>query len=128
MVGVGNSAKAAAIAADIGEHTLLTKAAAKDLGTYQGLNDLDLFDMEYWSLEQAKLGKSKGLPFDGRVVAITGGAGAIGSATAAAFRGEGAEIVLLDINQGEVSTTADQIGGFGISCDVTQRDQVESAF
>ena len=128
LFGLGGSFGAASIAADLAETTVSVVTASERLGKFESIGESDVFDMEYWSLEQAKLGKSKGLPFDGRIVAITGGAGAIGSATAAAFRGEGAEIALLDINQGEVSTTADQIGGFGISCDVTQRDQVESAF
>ncbi|PPR18893.1 MAG: (S)-1-Phenylethanol dehydrogenase [Alphaproteobacteria bacterium MarineAlpha9_Bin7] len=128
LFGLGGSLGAASIAADLAETTVSVVAASERLGKFESIGESDIFDMEYWSLEQAKLGKTKVLPLDGRIVAITGGAGAIGSATAAAFRGEGAEVALLDINQGEVLTTADQIGGFGISCDVTQRDQVESAF
>ena len=58
-----------------------------------------MFDMEYWSLEQAKLGAAKELPLAGQIAVVTGAAGAIGSATAKAFAAAGAEVALLDIDE-----------------------------
>ena len=60
--------------------------------------DKDLFDMEYWSLEQAKLGKTLLLPLQGKVTVTTGAGGAIGSALVKVFETAGAEIVAVDIN------------------------------
>ena len=68
----------ARIAADIAEHTLRAKALADAIGRYAALADGDLFDMEYWSLEQAKLGKATEPPLAGQVALVTGAAGAIG--------------------------------------------------
>src|SRR5207247_9263189 len=49
----GRTKQDARIAADIAEHTLRAKALANAIGRYTALGDADLFDMEYWSLEQA---------------------------------------------------------------------------
>ena len=62
----------------------------------------DLFDVEYWSLEQAKLNKAK-KELQGNVVVITGGTGEIGKATYKLFKKYGAEIVLLDINKSKIN-------------------------
>ena len=62
---------------------------------YKFIPEKDLFDVEYWSLEQAKIKKTKKI-LQGNVVVITGGFGAIGSATYKLFKNYGAEIVLLD--------------------------------
>ena len=96
VVGVGVHAKAASIASDLAEHTVLTKMASRALGAYQGLDELDLFDMEYWSLEQAKLGKKKPAPLEGKVALITGGAGAIGEGIGEVLAAQGAAIALVD--------------------------------
>src|SRR5690606_18966149 len=96
MIGVGGSPGAARIAADLYEHTIDSIDDAEAVGTYQALPETDLFDMEYWSLEQAKLGKAKPRPLDGRVVFITGAARGIGAATARAFARAGASLYLVD--------------------------------
>ena len=57
LVGLGKDAKAAAIAGDLGEQTARIINAAEEIGRFQPINEADLFDMEYWSLEQAKLQK-----------------------------------------------------------------------
>jgi rhamnose utilization protein RhaD (predicted bifunctional aldolase and dehydrogenase)/NAD(P)-dependent dehydrogenase (short-subunit alcohol dehydrogenase family) len=96
VIGVGRSRREAAIAADITVHTLRTKARVAALGPYRGLPPADLFDMEYWSLEQAKLGRRSTPPLAGRVAVVTGGAGAIGVGIAAELLREGAHVVLVD--------------------------------
>ncbi len=74
----GRTKQDARIAADIAEHTMRAKALANAIGRYTALADGDLFDMEYWSLEQAKLGKAKEPLLAGQVALVTGAAGAIG--------------------------------------------------
>jgi len=55
LVGIGKSAKEAAIAADLAEQGARVVLSAEALGRFTPLSESDLFDMEYWSLEQAKL-------------------------------------------------------------------------
>lgn len=84
IVGMGGNAKAASAAADLAEQNMRVRMIAEDAGGFYPLGEKDQFDCEYWSLEQAKLGKGKPPVFQGKVVMITGGAGAIGLATAKA--------------------------------------------
>ncbi len=121
LFGVGNTSKDARIAADLAETTVEVVADAERLGTYECIPEPDIFDIEYWSLEQAKLGAAAEKPLARRIAVVTGGASGIGAATAAAFAKEGAEVVVLDR---DVSKTK----GFAIACDVTKADQVRAAF
>ncbi len=87
-----------------------------------------MFEIEHWSLEQAKLGSAAEKPLARQVVAITGAGGAIGRATAAAFRNAGAEVALLDLDAKAVTETAIRLGGLAVACDVTQASDVKRAF
>lgn len=129
LIGVGAHAKAASIAADLAEHTILTKTAGVCLGTYRGLDELDLFDMEYWSLEQAKLGKKKAAELEGQVAVITGGAGAIGEGIARVLLDAGAAVALLDRDVEAAREAAKRLGGavMSVACDVTSEDSMQEA-
>ncbi|MCC7320529.1 MAG: bifunctional aldolase/short-chain dehydrogenase [Rubellimicrobium sp.] len=121
IVGVGATAAAARIAADIGGQSARVRADGEAVGGFHPIGPADLFDMEYWSLEQAKLGKGKPPALQGRVVLVTGGAGAIGLATARAFAAQGATLFLVD-RPGEALDAAlaalgRDHGGHG--CDIT---------
>jgi hypothetical protein len=96
MFGVGGSAKDAAIAADIAENAIAVITDAEAIGEYRSISEYDMFDVEYWSLEQAKLGKSNEKSLTRQVAVITGGGSGIGAATARALAKEGAEIAILD--------------------------------
>ncbi len=128
--GVGSGARAAAVAADIAEATIGTITDAEAAGRYACLPESELFRMEYWSLEQAKLSKAAGKPLQGQIAAITGGAGTIGAATARCFAANGAEVALLDIDGAKATEAAASIGRFalGLECDVTDRGSVAAAF
>ncbi len=94
----GTSKKAARIAADIAEHTVVGKVQAEALSSYAALSDCELFEMEYWSLEQAKLGRASEAPLARRVALVTGAAGAIGVAVARRLLRLGAHVALSDID------------------------------
>jgi rhamnose utilization protein RhaD (predicted bifunctional aldolase and dehydrogenase) len=96
LIAAGASEKAARISADVYEHTIDVIEAAEAIGCYEALPEADLFDMEYWSLEQAKLGKASPKPLQGRVVYISGAARGIGAASAKAFAEAGASLYLTD--------------------------------
>ncbi|MGE4166874.1 MAG: bifunctional aldolase/short-chain dehydrogenase [Xanthobacteraceae bacterium] len=128
LFGIGPTAKHAAVTADIAETCASVVLDAEKTGRFETITEADQFDMEYWSLEQAKLGESQPKPLQGQIAVITGGAGTIGKATAAALKREGAEIVLFDLDAGAVKAAAKSLGGLGVQCDVTNRPSVDTAF
>jgi NAD(P)-dependent dehydrogenase (short-subunit alcohol dehydrogenase family) len=128
LFGLGRSKKDARVAADLAEAAIETITDAEAIGRYQALDDASLFDMEYWSLEQAKLGSAVEKPFAGQIVAVTGAGSGIGAATAKAFAAAGAEVALLDVNPGAAQEKAKPIGGTAIACDVTDAASVGLAF
>jgi rhamnose utilization protein RhaD (predicted bifunctional aldolase and dehydrogenase)/NAD(P)-dependent dehydrogenase (short-subunit alcohol dehydrogenase family) len=129
LFGLGRSKKDAGVAADLAEAFVACITDAEALGRFKSISEDDMFDVEYWSLEQAKLGQSKPLPLAGQVVVITGAAGAIGAATAKAFAAAGAEVALMDIDAAATQKAASAIGktAFVAPCDVTT-DSVTAAF
>ena len=129
IVGLGANAAAAAIAADLAEQNLRAMADGEDCGGFRPLGEREVFDMEYWSLEQAKLGKGTPPPMTGRIVLITGGAGAIGLATARAFAEAGAAIFLVDRQQDALVHALERLGKGhdGLALDITAPDAAERA-
>ncbi|EDQ31894.1 hypothetical protein HPDFL43_10906 [Hoeflea phototrophica DFL-43] len=129
IVGIGKDAGAAAAAADIAEQTVEVMCQGEAAGGFFPIGEDDLFDMEYWSLEQAKLAKAAAKPFAGQIVAVTGGAGAIGLATAKAFAREGAAIALIDFNRKNCEAAAAGIGSncLAVVADLTKLDSADRA-
>ena len=111
LIAVGESLKAATSAADLYEHTIHVINDAQRIGHYQALPEADLFDMEYWSLEQAKLGKQPSLPLAGQVVLITGAAQGIGAATARLLSQQGAHLYLIDRDRQALTTLGAALPG-----------------
>jgi rhamnose utilization protein RhaD (predicted bifunctional aldolase and dehydrogenase)/NAD(P)-dependent dehydrogenase (short-subunit alcohol dehydrogenase family) len=130
LFGIGASASGAAIAADIAVNTVESITDAEAIGRFEPVGEADLFDLEYWSLEQAKLGKAAEKPLARQVVVVTGGGSGIGAATAKAFAREGAEIAVLDRDADAAQKAAKACGGkaLGLACDVTDPASVRAAF
>ncbi len=130
MFGIGATAKDAAIAADIAENAIAVIGDAEAIGEYKCISEYDMFEVEYWSLEQAKLGKSNEKSLARQVAVITGGGSGIGAATAKAMAGQGAEVAILDRDLDAAKAVAKKIGGkaLAVGCDVTDHDSVKAAF
>jgi rhamnose utilization protein RhaD (predicted bifunctional aldolase and dehydrogenase)/NAD(P)-dependent dehydrogenase (short-subunit alcohol dehydrogenase family) len=130
LFGLGASKKDAAIAADIALNTIAVITDAEAIGRYECIGEADMFDVEYWSLEQAKLGKAAEKPLARQVALVTGGGSGIGAATAQAMAKAGAELAVLDRDGEAAKTTARAIGGAALAapCDVTDAAQVRAAF
>src|SRR3984957_535341 len=130
MFGIGASAKDAAIAADIAENAVAVITDAEAIGEYRSISDFDMFEVEYWSLEQAKLGKSNEKSLARQIAVITGGGSGIGAATARAMAKEGAEVAILDRDLEAAKAVAKKIGGkaLAVECDVTNHASVAQAF
>jgi len=124
---VGKTAKDAAIVADIYDHTLDIMERAESLDAYQALPDRDIFAVEYWDLEQAKLRRAGSTPpFAGEVAVVTGGGSGIGHACVQALLQRGAAVVALDLDPA-VETLFPGPAYLGITCDVTDRQAVDAA-
>jgi len=130
LFGLGRTKRDAIIAADIAEEWIAVVRDAERIGRFESISEADMFDCEYWPLEQAKLGARKEPPLAGQIAAITGAAGAIGAATAKAFAAAGAEVALLDVNLAAASEQAKTIGptALAVPCDVTDAASVQAAF
>ncbi len=130
LFGLGRSKKDARVAADLAEAAVEGITDAEAIGRFAPIGEEDMFDCEYWSLEQAKLGAAKPLPLAGQVALVTGAGGAIGAATARAFAGAGAEVALLDLDMQAARANAASIGGaaLAVPCDVTDTSSVRAAF
>ena len=130
MFGHGRTLKDAGIAADVGEMWIEAARDAESVGRFQPVSRPDLFDLEYWSLEQAKLAGARPKPFTGQVALVTGGAGAIGAAVAEAFAAEGAHVVVLDLDGERAAAVAKTVGNqsIGLACDVTDPMSVRASF
>jgi len=134
LFAAGTSQAAVRIARDLGLHNLEFKAAARGLGPYRGLSDLELFRMEYWPLEQAKLGRKPRALLEGQVAVITGGAGAIGEGIAEVLVEAGAAVVLLDREGPAAAEAAARLNArtgapvFSLEADVTAEASLQEAF
>lgn len=127
MAAVGHTAKDAAIVRDIYDHTIDVIMRAEALGGYRALSSRDLFDMEYWDLEQAKLRKGGKPPmFTGEVALVTGAASGIGKACVESLLARGAAVVGLDINPA-ITALHKKPAFRGVLCDVTDEAQLISA-
>jgi NAD(P)-dependent dehydrogenase (short-subunit alcohol dehydrogenase family) len=130
LFGLGRSKKDARIAADLAQCAVDAITDAEAIGRFESISEADMFDMEYWSLEQAKLGAAKEPALAGQVAVVTGAGGTIGAATAKAFAAAGAEVALLDLDEGAAAATAKAIGAAALAlrCDVTDAASVRAAF
>lgn len=131
----GRTKREAQIAADITVHGLRIKALAHAMTGYEPAAAEHMCAMEYWSLQQAKLGTSLDRPLDRHVVLVTGAAGAIGYGVAKVCAEAGAHVVLTDIEVhrlARVVATIEAAHGTGsataIAMDVTDAASVRSAF
>lgn len=123
----GRNGKDAAIVGDIYQHTIEVILRATALGGYEALPERDIFNMEYWDLEQAKLKTSSKTPvFQGEIALVTGAASGIGKACVASLLARGAAVVGFDINPA-IERLHQRADFFGVVCDVTDRDNRELA-
>jgi rhamnose utilization protein RhaD (predicted bifunctional aldolase and dehydrogenase)/NAD(P)-dependent dehydrogenase (short-subunit alcohol dehydrogenase family) len=99
LITTGHTEKAAQICCDIAHHTLLAKQKGNAIAPYKELAEAHIFDMEYWSLEQVKLGKGSTLPLAGQIALVTGGGGAIACGIGRMLLAAGAHVYLSDLDQ-----------------------------
>ncbi|MCZ7892448.1 bifunctional rhamnulose-1-phosphate aldolase/short-chain dehydrogenase [Agrobacterium salinitolerans] len=136
MLSFAKDKATARIAGEFYVNAINVMRGASTVSEYQGLPEQEAFDIEYWLLEEAKLQRMpKPKSLAGRVAFVTGGAGGIGRATAERLAGEGACVVLADIDEAALEAArGDFVKRYSgdavrtVKLDVTQEDAVISAF
>jgi rhamnose utilization protein RhaD (predicted bifunctional aldolase and dehydrogenase)/NAD(P)-dependent dehydrogenase (short-subunit alcohol dehydrogenase family) len=127
FIAIGRSAQDAAIVEDLYDHTIDVIMRAEALGGWRAVEERDLFEIEYWDLEQAKLRRAGAAPaFLGEVVLITGAASGIGKACVDAFLRRGAAVIALD-RSAPVAQSAARPELLALQCDVTHPAAVRQA-
>ncbi len=127
LASIGRTANEAAIVEEIYEHTIDIILRAEALGGYRALPAQDIFDVEYWDLEQAKLRKG-GIspPFSGEIAVVTGAASGIGKAAVTALLARGAAVVGLDLNPA-ITSLHQRHDYLGVVCNVTNAEAIDGA-
>jgi len=124
----GTSINQAQIVYDINKHTLRAMQMSSNLDNWKPIPFRNLFDVEYWELEQAKLKKDNQPPeFQGKIALITGAASGIGYACAKNFLENGCAVVGLDKNH-KVTELFDEFNDYkGVYCDLTKTSDIKKA-
>ena len=136
MLSFAKDKSTARIAGEFYVNAINVMRGATGVSRYVGLKEQEAFNIEYWLLEEAKLQRMpKPKSLAGRVALVTGGAGGIGQAIAARLMGEGACVVLADIDAKSLETAVADFGKrfgkdlvAGVHVDVTSEPAVEAAF
>lgn len=129
LFGIGRGMAQSMINADLAEATIDVVAGAESIGHYKPATEADIFAIESWAPERAKLSTDK-TPLAGQVAAISGGAGAIGSAIVSEFAAAGAAVAVLDLDGAKANEIAEEFApaGRGFACDVTDEVSVDTTF
>lgn len=126
----------ARVAAEFYVNAINVMRGASGVSAYVGLAEQEAFNIEYWLLEEAKLQRMpKPKSLAGRIAYVTGGAGGIGGATAQRLLGEGACLVIADIDEKALGERVAAItkrhgrdAAIGVKLDVTDEAAVVASF
>jgi rhamnulose-1-phosphate aldolase/alcohol dehydrogenase len=148
MIAWGKNKSESRVTAEFYNGAVQVMRGAEAIDRYEAMDEQEAFDIEYWSLEVAKL---KRLPpekeLDRQIIAVVGAGSGIGKASAHRVVKEGAHVVCVDLDEAAATATAQEIiarygagigiAGTGISscgpamglaCDITSRESVARMF
>lgn len=127
ILATGRRVKDARTAAEVYAHTIWVIEAAEALGGYRSISEGDLFDVEYWELEQAKLGRQPPhAELTGQVALVTGAASGIGRACVLELMARGAAVVGIDLSS-DIDSVADRPEFLAVQGDAGDADLLAGA-
>jgi rhamnose utilization protein RhaD (predicted bifunctional aldolase and dehydrogenase)/NAD(P)-dependent dehydrogenase (short-subunit alcohol dehydrogenase family) len=130
----GKDAAGAAIVRDITAHTLAVKSRIAAMGVYRGMEEKEIFEMEYRTLQHAKLQEDKSPPLSRHVALITGAAGAIGSGIAQELLENGCHVAVTDLERENLARLVQELTAefglrvMGTPLDITDPNSVSEGF
>lgn len=132
MFSFGANKQTARVAGEFYLNAINVMRGAESLSTYVPISDQEKFNIEYWSLEEAKLQRMpKPKPLAGRVAFVTGAGSGIGKAIATRIVAEGGCAVIADMNLENAEQVALELGGpdhaVAVSVNVTDEAAVKAA-
>ncbi len=127
IISFGQSIKEATIVFDIAFHTIRAIQWGESIGGWKALPEKDIFDMEYWDLQQSKLRKEDTTrTLQGKIALVTGAASGIGLACAKALHENGAAVVGLDLNPA-ITRIFNQPDLVGLAGDISDDKAIKEA-
>ena len=127
-IAFGRGYAEAGIVSAINAHTTRAIERAVALGGWEPVDESDLFEVEYWELEQAKLARAgQAPPQRGKVAFVTGGASGIGRACVEKLHAEGAAVAAVDLDDRVLHDFDGVDGVLPLVCDVGRSADVEEA-
>ena len=124
----GPNVKRLGVVSDILDHTMKAVQWGESLGGWKALSEEEIFELEYWELEQAKLKRAPSRnEFDGKIAIVTGAASGIGRACVEDLAKKGAAVVALDINPEIEKIWEGKANIQGIPCDITDNESIQNA-
>ena len=116
------------IISDIARHTLRTIQQAEAAGGWTALPERDLFEIEHWDLEQAKLRAAPApRPLQGKIAIVSGAAAGIGRAIAEELHAQGAIVTGFDLNPATPERLSGRPGLIGKVLNLTDYPAVQLA-
>ncbi|MFE4948958.1 bifunctional aldolase/short-chain dehydrogenase [Leifsonia sp. NPDC056665] len=131
MFSYGKDKQTARVAGEFYINAINVMRGAEALSTYAPISDAEKFNIEYWSLEEAKLQRlPKPKSHAGRIALVTGAASGIGKAIATRLAAEGACVVIADLDLAKAQAAAAELGGtdvaIGVAANVTSEADIQA--
>ena len=131
MFSFGANKQTARVAGEFYINAINVMRGAEAISTYSPISDAEKFNIEYWSLEEAKLQRMpKPKPLATRVAFVTGAGSGIGKAIAERIVSEGGCVVIADLNLAAAKDVAVSLGrdnAVAVSIDVTSESAIKQA-